>query len=266
VDKSGKHDLQELRAFQDFTLRYALASVPGVAEVASVGGFEKVVTLPVAVLASLIATRLTGVSLDIMSLGGIIIAVGDMVDATVLMVENARQRLEGSDPKDRERIIIDAGKELARPFFGSLLIIAVAFLPVFTLEAQERRLFRPLAYTKTFAITAAAILLVTVGPALMVMFIRGRIRTQHANPLSRAAMAVYRPVLGFCLRRRLVVLIATAGLVASTVWPVRRIGSEFMPPPRRRSLPVHASDPPQRLHRGGQGDPAAAGPDHRPRA
>ncbi len=189
-----------------------------------------IVTLPLAVLASFIATRQAGISLNIMSLGGIIIAVGDMVDATVVLIENAHRKLEGSDPKRRTEIIIEACKELARPVFGSLLIIAVAFLPVFALEAQEGRLFSPLAYTKTFAMTAAAILSVTVGPALMVLCIRGKIRSERANPVNRLAIAAYRPVLRFCLRFRPVVLFAAVALIASTWWPARRIGSEFMPP------------------------------------
>jgi Cu(I)/Ag(I) efflux system membrane protein CusA/SilA len=189
-----------------------------------------VVTLPVAVLASFIATYASGVTLNIMSLGGIVIAIGDMVDATVVLVENAHRRLEGVDPSRRREVVLDAAKELARPIFGSLLIIAVSFLPVFALEAQEGRLFHPLAYTKTFAMTAAAVLSVTVGPALMVLCIRGRIRPERANPINRLAIAAYRPVLRWSLRHRVVVLALGVALVASTVYPMRRIGSEFMPP------------------------------------
>jgi Cu(I)/Ag(I) efflux system membrane protein CusA/SilA len=188
------------------------------------------VILPLAVLASFTMTRAAGVSLNIMSLGGIIIAVGDMVDATVVLIENAHRKLEASDPKRRTEIIIEACKELARPIFGSLLIIAVAFLPVFALEAQEGRLFSPLAYTKTFAMTAAAVLSVTVGPALMVLCIRGRIRSERANPINRLAIAVYRPLLRACLRFRIPVLVLAVLLVTSTLWPMRRLGSEFMPP------------------------------------
>jgi Cu(I)/Ag(I) efflux system membrane protein CusA/SilA len=193
-----------------------------------------IVTLPVAVLASFIATWASGVSLNIMSLGGIIIAVGDMVDATVVLVENAHRKLEAAGPVEakarREAIIIDAARELARPIFSSLLIIAVAFLPVFALEAQEGRLFKPLAYTKTFAMTAAAILSVTVGPALMVLFIRGKIRPERANPINRVAIAAYRPVLGFFLRHRPWVLAGAVLLASSTIYPMRNVGSEFMPP------------------------------------
>jgi copper/silver efflux system protein len=189
-----------------------------------------IVTLPVAVLASFIATYAAGVTLNIMSLGGIIIAIGDMVDATVVLVENAHRQLERTGGKNREAVIIAAAKELAKPIFSSLLIIAVSFLPVFALEAQEGRLFRPLAYTKTFAMTAAAILSVTVGPALMVLFIRGRIRPEKSNPVNRLAIAAYGPVLRFALRHRAYVLIAAAVLSASTLWPMSRVGSEFIPP------------------------------------
>ena len=196
-----------------------------------------IVTLPVAVLTSFIATYLTGVTLNIMSLGGIIIAIGDMVDATVVMVENAHRKLEQEGGRrPREDIIIDAAKELARPVFSSLLVIAVSFLPVFALQAQEGRLFHPLAYTKTFAMTAAAVLSVTVGPALMVLFIRGRIRPEASNPINRAAIAAYRPVLGFVLKRRGGVLAVAALLVLATAWPFSRLGSEFMPPLDEGSL------------------------------
>jgi copper/silver efflux system protein len=190
-----------------------------------------IVILPVAVLTSFIGTYLAGVTLNIMSLGGIIIAIGDMVDATVVMVENAHRKLEREgNSRPREAIIIDAAKELARPIFGALLVIAVSFLPVFALQAQEGRLFHPLAYTKTFAMTAAAVLSVTVGPALMVLFIRGRFRPESANPINRAAIAAYRPVLGFSLRHRRAVLGAALLVVLVTVWPFSRLGSEFMPP------------------------------------
>jgi len=189
-----------------------------------------IVVLPLAVLASFIMTRAAGVSLNIMSLGGIIIAVGDMVDATVVLVENAHRKLERSDPSRRVELIIESCTELARPIFGSLLIIAVSFLPVFALEAQEGRLFSPLAYTKTFAMVSAAVLSVTIGPALMVLCIRGRIRSERANPINRFAIAAYRPILSFALHHRILVLVLAGAIGASMVWPARRIGSEFMPP------------------------------------
>ncbi|MBI4821379.1 MAG: efflux RND transporter permease subunit [Deltaproteobacteria bacterium] len=190
-----------------------------------------IVTLPAAILVSFIPMYLADITLSIMSLGGIIIAIGDMVDATVVLVENAHKRLEREGAsRPREEIIIDAAKELARPIFSSLLIIAVAFLPIFALQAQEGRLFRPLAFTKTFAMVAAAILSVTLGPALMVLFIRGKIRSEASNPLNRAAVALYRPVLAFLLRHRTVVMAVTLALLASSAWPLMRLGSEFMPP------------------------------------
>ena len=190
-----------------------------------------VITLPTAVLGSFVATWATGVTVNIMSLGGIIIAVGDMVDATVVLLENAHRKLaEDGGRRPRAEVVIEAAQELARPIFASLLVIAVAFLPVFALEAQEGRLFRPLAYTKTFAMASAAILSVTLAPALMVWFVRGRIRPETANPITRLAIAAYRPVLSASLRRRTLVLAGAAVLLASMAWPFARLGSEFMPP------------------------------------
>ncbi|HEU5060781.1 MAG TPA: efflux RND transporter permease subunit, partial [Kofleriaceae bacterium] len=195
------------------------------------------VTLPVSLLASFIATWASGVPLNIMSLGGLIIAIGDMVDATVVLVENAHRRLEREGAsRPRAEIVIDAARELARPLFSSLLIIAVSFLPVFALEAQEGRLFRPLAVSYVFAMVSAAIVSVTIGPAFMVLLIRGKIRSERANPVNRAAIAVYRPVLGALLRHRGLVLVGALGLVATTVWPIQKTGSEFMPPLDEGSL------------------------------
>ncbi len=190
-----------------------------------------IVTLPLAVIVSFIPMYFAGVTLNIMSLGGIIIAIGDMIDATVVMVENAHKRLEREGKtRPREEIVIDAAKELARPIFSSLLVIAVSFLPVFALQAQEGRLFGPLAYTKTFAMAAAAVLAVTVGPALMVLLIRGKIRPERANPINRGAMAAYRPALAFLLRHRAIVLVVALLIGASSAFPYSRLGSEFMPP------------------------------------
>ncbi len=189
-----------------------------------------IIILPLAVLGSFIAIRANGMSVNIMSLGGIIIAIGAMLDAVVVLVENAHRRLEGAPPEQRVEIVIAACKELVRPIFASLLIIAVAFLPVFALQAQEGRLFQPLAYTKTFAMTVAAVLSVTIAPALMVLLVRGKIRPEHANPINRAAVALYRPLLRISLRGRLLVLVGAVGLLASTAYPFRRLGSEFMPP------------------------------------
>ncbi|HEU4430123.1 MAG TPA: CusA/CzcA family heavy metal efflux RND transporter [Myxococcota bacterium] len=189
------------------------------------------ITLPIAVLLAFIPMSAMGLTTNIMSLAGIIIAIGDMVDAAVVLVENAHRKLEERGPgADRVRAVIDSAKELGPPIFGSLLLIAVAFLPVFTLEAQEGRLFKPLAYTKTLAMAFAALLSVTLVPALMVWFVRGRILAEAENPIARALRAAYRPVLRWCLvhRKGLVVTVA-AGIVATLI-PFFRLGSEFMPP------------------------------------
>ena len=190
--------------------------------------------LPLGVLFSFICMRALGINSNIMSLGGIAIAIGEMIDAGVVMVENAHKRLErrggaGVDDVTRRAIIVDAAKEVGPPLFFSLLIIAVSFLPVFTLEAQEGRLFGPLAYTKTFAMLGGALLSVTLLPMLMVYMIRGRILPEARNPLNRWLIAAYRPLIRWVLRWRW----ATVGLAALamlvTWWPASRLGTEFMP-------------------------------------
>ena len=189
------------------------------------------ITLPIAVVLSFIPMAYMGLTTNIMSLAGIIIAVGDMVDSAVVLIENAHKRLEHAPPDaDRTEVVIGAARELGPPIFGSLLVIAISFLPVFTLEAQEGRLFKPLAYTKTFSMAFASLLSVTLVPALMVLFVRGRIRPEAANPVNRVCMAIYRPVLRTCLRyRRLLALTVIAALVLTLI-PFSRLGSEFMPP------------------------------------
>lgn len=189
------------------------------------------ITLPIAVILAFIPMRYMGLTINIMSLAGIIIAIGDMVDSAVVLIENAHKRLEAAGPTaDRTTVVIDAARELGPPIFGSLLVIAISFLPVFTLEAQEGRLFQPLAYTKTFAMAFAAILSVTLVPALMVIFVRGRIRPERENPINRACMAVYRPVLRQCLEHRWLLTAAVLVAFVLTLVPFSRLGSEFMPP------------------------------------
>ena len=190
-----------------------------------------ILTLPLAILMAITAMYYLGVSSNIMSLGGIAIAIGVMVDGAIVMVENAHKKLEqaGKDG-DRVSIIIEAAKEVGKPLFFSLLIITVSFLPVFTLEAQEGRLFHPLAYTKTFAMGFAALLSITVVPLLMVLLVRGKIISEARNPLSRVLIAVYGPIAQLSFRfRKTVVLLAVLGLVA-TVPTFMKLGSEFMPP------------------------------------
>jgi Cu(I)/Ag(I) efflux system membrane protein CusA/SilA len=201
--------------------------------------FVAIVSLPLGILASFIVMRYQGVNANIMSLGGIAIAIGAMVDAAVVMIENAHKHLERwqhahpgetLDAVTRWRVVGDAATEVGPALFFSLLVITLSFVPVFTLEAQEGRLFSPLAYTKTYAMAAAAGLAVTLIPVLMGYLIRGRIPDERRNPLNRVLIAAYRPLLDAVLRApRLTLAIAALVLVAS-LWPLRHIGGEFMPP------------------------------------
>ena len=197
-----------------------------------------VITLPLGVLAAFIVMRYQGISANLLSLGGIAIAIGAMVDAAVVMIENAHKHLEhwrdahGEDAAGEARwqLMADAASEVGPALFASLLVITLSFVPVFALQAQEGRLFAPLAYTKTYAMAAAAGLSVTLIPVLMGYLIRGRIRPETANPLNRMLIAGYRPVLNTVLRHPRLTLIASGLLLLLTVIPYTRIGSEFMPP------------------------------------
>ena len=190
-----------------------------------------VLTLPLGILVSFILMYHQGLNANIMSLGGIAIAIGAMVDAAVVMVENAHRHLERhAGQKPRAKILIDAAVEVGPSLFFSLLIITVSFLPVFSLQAQEGRLFSPLAFTKTYAMAGAALLAITVIPLFMVWFIRGRVVAERRNPLNRLLLWAYAPVIGFALRHKALVLLAAAALLAATVLPLRQLGSEFMPP------------------------------------
>jgi Cu(I)/Ag(I) efflux system membrane protein CusA/SilA len=197
-----------------------------------------VVSLPLGVLAAFVVMRAQGVNANIMSLGGIAIAIGAMVDAAIVMIENAHKKLEawrrehGGEPSNDERwgLIADASVEVGPALFFSLLVITLSFVPVFTLEAQEGRLFAPLAYTKTYAMAAAAGLAVTLVPVLMGYFVRGRIPSEAANPLNRWLIAGYRPVLAAALGWPKATLGIAAVALAATAYPVFEIGGEFMPP------------------------------------
>jgi len=186
--------------------------------------------LPVAVLLAFIPMAYLKITSNIMSLGGIAIAIGAMVDAAIVMVENAHKRLEQSPSGNRAEIIIAAAKEVGRPLFFSLLVIAVSFLPIFALEAQEGRLFTPLAYTKTFSMLFATALSVTLAPVLMVLLIRGKVRPEATNPLNRWLIALYRPILSGALRVRWLTVGIAVAAVAITVPVFSRLGAEFMPP------------------------------------
>ncbi len=189
-----------------------------------------ILMLPVGILIAFIVMRWLDLNSNIMSLGGIAIAIGAMVDAAIVMIENAHKHLERAAPgASRVQIMIDAAKEVGPALFFSLLIITVSFLPVFALEAQEGRLFKPLAYTKTLAMAGAALLSITLVPALMVLFIRGRIIPEQRNPLNRLLIWLYRPLIAGVMRwKKLTILVALAVLAASYV-PASRLGSEFMP-------------------------------------
>ena len=188
-------------------------------------------TLPVGVLISFIIMERQGINANIMSLGGIAIAIGAMVDAAIVMIENAHKHIEkDSGKKPHWELITDASKEVGPALFFSLLIIAVSFLPVFSLEAQEGRLFRPLAYTKTYAMLGAALLAITIVPVLMGYMVRGNIRPEHKNPINRFLIWIYHPAIGWVLKRKIFVITVAALILAVTYIPWKRIGSEFMPP------------------------------------
>jgi len=190
-----------------------------------------ILLLPLGILVSFIVMFHQGVNANIMSLGGVAIAIGTMIDAGIVMVENAHKHLERDrGEKPRTEILIDAAVEVGPSLFFSLLIITVSFLPIFTLEAQEGRLFKPLAFTKTYAMAGAALLSITVVPALMVWLVRGRIRSEDRNPLNRLVLAMYRPTLAAALRHRVTVLVLALLLLASSLVPLTRTGWEFMPP------------------------------------
>jgi copper/silver efflux system protein len=189
-----------------------------------------IITLPLGVLIAYICMHALGLSSNIMSLGGIAIAIGAMVDAAIVMIENAHKHLERAPPdKPRAEVLIDAACEVGPALFFSLLIITVSFLPIFALESQEGRLFKPLAYTKTFAMAAAALLSVTLVPALMILFVRGRIMPEHRNPVNRFLIWIYRPVIRAVLRWRLLTIGIALAVMAGSVWPAMKLGSEFMP-------------------------------------
>jgi Cu(I)/Ag(I) efflux system membrane protein CusA/SilA len=197
-----------------------------------------ILALPIAVLCSFIPMYLLGVSSNIMSLGGLALAIGVLVDASIVMVENGYRQLSDRQEKDgkpatepeRRQILIAAAKQVGPALFFSLLIIVVSFLPVFLLEAQAGRMFRPLAWTKTLAVGASSILAITLVPVLMVMLIRGRLRPENANPISRFTQALYLPVLRFCLRHRVLTIVVNLIFLLVTFPLALRLGSQFMPP------------------------------------
>jgi Cu(I)/Ag(I) efflux system membrane protein CusA/SilA len=207
-----------------------------------------VLSLPIAVLLAFIPMVAQGLNANIMSLGGIAIAIGAMVDASIIMVENVHKRLEGwqagGERGAREAVILHALREVGRPVFFALLVITVSLLPVFTLEATEGRLFRPLAFTKTYSMAFAALLAITLTPALAMWLIRGRIRPEREQPIARTIVRAYIPVLEFAVRRRRWVVIGALLVVLSTIPVLLSLGSEFMPPLNEGSLLYMPTAPP----------------------
>ncbi|MEI7636738.1 MAG: CusA/CzcA family heavy metal efflux RND transporter [Syntrophus sp. (in: bacteria)] len=199
-----------------------------------------ILTLPMAIIMSFICMYYLGVTSNIMSLSGIAIAIGAMVDASIIMVENAHKKLEeweaAGRKEDRTEVIIAAAKEVGPSLFFSLLVITVGFLPVFTLQAQAGRLFKPLAYTKTFAMLFSSFLAVTLTPVLMTLFIRGRIRPEEKNPVSRVLHFLYEPVAKLALRFQKSVIIAAVLIMILSIYPFMKLGTEFMPPLYEGSL------------------------------
>ena len=193
--------------------------------------FVALFTLPMGILISFLIMYFQGINANIMSLGGIAIAIGAMVDAAIVMIENAHKHIEkDKGKKDHWQIIIDASKEVGPALFYSLLIITVSFLPVFTLQAQEGRMFKPLAFTKTYAMAGAALLAVTIVPVLMGYFVRGKIMPEHKNPISRILMKIYKPIIHWVLRFRWITIGLALLILLITIFPLSKIGSEFMPP------------------------------------
>lgn len=199
-----------------------------------------IVTLPIAIIMSFICMYYLGLTTNIMSMSGIAIAIGAMVDAAIIMVENAHKKLEEWDeagrPGSRTDVIIEAAKEVGPSLFFSMLVITVGFLPVFTLEAQAGRLFKPLAFTKTFAMLFASFLAITLTPVLMTLFVRGKIVHEDKNPISIVLRKLYHPIVVFALRFRYLVIVLALIILGATVYPYSKLGSEFMPPLYEGSL------------------------------
>jgi copper/silver efflux system protein len=189
-----------------------------------------ILMLPVGILMAFAGMKMIGLGSNIMSLGGIAIAVGAMIDAAIVMIENAHKHLERAPPgKARVQILTDAASEVGPALFFSLLVITVSFLPIFTLESQEGRMFGPLAFTKTFSMAAAALLSVTLVPALMVIFVRGRVIPEHKNPINRFLIWLYRPIIHGVLKAKTFTIVLALVALAVSIWPARQLGSEFMP-------------------------------------
>ncbi len=189
-----------------------------------------ILMLPVGILMAFGAMRLLGLGANIMSLGGIAIAIGAMIDGAIVMIENAHKHLERAEPgKPRAQVLIEAATEVGPSLFFSLLVITVSFMPIFTLESQEGRLFGPLAFTKTFSMAAAAILSITLVPVLMILFVRGKIIPERKNPINRALIWLYRPLIRGVLKAKILTIVLAMAVLGASWWPLGQLGTEFMP-------------------------------------
>lgn len=203
-----------------------------------------IVALPISVLISFLIMKLMGINANIMSLGGIALAIGVMVDASVVMVENLHKHLEKDHEKIHLDVVLTASKEVGPALFFSLLIVTISFLPVFTLEQQEGRLFSPLAYTKTFSMAASAFVAITLIPVLMFFFVRGKIKSENHNPISRGLRWMYRPLLNISLEHPKKVILGALILFVLSMYPLLHLGSEFMPPLNEGDLLYMPTTPP----------------------
>jgi Cu(I)/Ag(I) efflux system membrane protein CusA/SilA len=193
--------------------------------------FVAIFTLPVAILMAFVIMGAQGINANIMSLGGIAIAIGAMIDAAIIMIENAHKHIERAPAeKSRGQVILESAKEVGPTLFYSLLVITVSFVPVFTLQEQSGRLFKPLAFTKTYAMAAAALLSITIVPVLMTWFIRGKVKPEESNPINRLLIRLYHPVVNLVLKWRKTILMLALAAMVSMAWPLSQMGSEFMPP------------------------------------
>ncbi|HPQ50126.1 MAG TPA: CusA/CzcA family heavy metal efflux RND transporter [Alphaproteobacteria bacterium] len=234
-DRSGliEHSVDYLRhKLIEESLMVAFVSILFLLHVRS--ALVAIVTLPLGILGAFVIMQAQGLSANIMSLGGIAIAIGAMVDASIVMVENVHRKLseleDGISPEARRQAMILAMKEVGPSLFFSLLIITISFLPVFALTGQSEKLFSPLAFTKTYSMAVASFLSVTLVPVLVVLLVRGKIKPENVNPVNRFFLALYRPVLDFVLQRRFLTIWVAALVLLSTAWPLSKSGYEFMPP------------------------------------
>jgi Cu(I)/Ag(I) efflux system membrane protein CusA/SilA len=237
VTVSPVYDRSDLILRAIDTLKHTLLEESGIVALVCVvfllhvrSALVAIVMLPVGVLIAMTLLHLLGLTSNIMSLGGIAIALGAMVDAAIVMIENAHKRLERAPPgASRIKVLTEAAIEVGPALFFSLAVITVSFLPVFTLEDQEGRMFRPLAFTKTFAMGGGALLSVTLVPVLMLLFIRGRILPERRNPVNRLLIWLYRPIISGVLRAKTLTILLTLIVLGVTAWPLAHLGSEFMP-------------------------------------